>query len=119
MLSGGGAVPFFKEKLLVQWNDPTLTCFMENRSFMPEPGIVLLYFGIQVQGAFLSVAAAYRGIWGMSFYADMGGNGKVCFSLFYLYGAAFSHRMGIYGVAAEKGAADQKGNSEGGGTCLI
>lgn len=39
MMSGGGWIPFFKEKILVQWNDPTLNCFMENRTFIPEPRI--------------------------------------------------------------------------------
>lgn len=42
MLSGGGWRTFFKEKLLVQWNDPTLTCFIENHSFNPEPAIPVI-----------------------------------------------------------------------------
>lgn len=36
---GVGWKPFWKTKLLAQWNDPTLTCFMENRAFIPEPKI--------------------------------------------------------------------------------
>lgn len=37
-LNGAGvsAVDFYKEKLLSQWNDPTLYYFMENRSLYPE-----------------------------------------------------------------------------------
>ncbi|MDE6923931.1 MAG: hypothetical protein K2P59_01535 [Acetatifactor sp.] len=38
-LAGAGmsAKDFYKGKLLVQWNDPTLNCFMENRTFIPQP----------------------------------------------------------------------------------
>ncbi|MCM1213235.1 MAG: glycosyltransferase family 39 protein [Lachnospiraceae bacterium] len=38
-LSGAGmsAKDFYKGKLLLQWNDPTLNCFMENRSFHSQP----------------------------------------------------------------------------------
>lgn len=37
--TGKGAGAFLKEKLLVQWNDPTLNCFMENRTFIPDPDL--------------------------------------------------------------------------------
>lgn len=38
-LTGAGmsAKDFYRGKLLVQWNDPTLNCFMENRSFLSPP----------------------------------------------------------------------------------
>lgn len=39
MLSGGGWKSFYKEKFLVQWNDPTLSCFQENCTFIPEARI--------------------------------------------------------------------------------
>jgi hypothetical protein len=42
MLSGGGWKSFYKEKFLVQWNDPTFTCFMENRTFIPEPKLSVI-----------------------------------------------------------------------------
>lgn len=34
---GRSAFSFFKEKALIQWNDPTVNCFMENRNFIPDP----------------------------------------------------------------------------------
>lgn len=35
--AGMSAKDFYKGKLLVQWNDPTMNCFMENRNFIPPP----------------------------------------------------------------------------------
>lgn len=35
--AGMSAKDFYKGKLLVQWNDPTLNCFMENRNFILPP----------------------------------------------------------------------------------
>lgn len=35
--AGRSAASFYKEKILIQWNDPTVNCFMENRSFIPDP----------------------------------------------------------------------------------
>lgn len=49
-------MPFFKEKLLVQWNDPTLTCFMENRSFMPEPDIPAIREIMSDEGKYYGMA---------------------------------------------------------------
>ena len=49
-------MPFFKEKLLVQWNDPTLTCFMENSSFMPEPDIPAIREIMSDEGKYYGMA---------------------------------------------------------------
>lgn len=42
MLSGGSWKSFYKEKFLVQWNDPTLSCFQENCTFIPEAKIPVI-----------------------------------------------------------------------------
>ena len=52
---GTSAPEFYKGKLLVQWNDPTLNCFMENRNFIPEPLPVIKEIVLQ-DGKYAAVA---------------------------------------------------------------
>lgn len=56
-VNGVGTRPadFYKVKLLLQWNDPTLNCFIENDTFIPEPNPIMKEIIVQ-DGKYAAVA---------------------------------------------------------------